>query len=228
MTGVQTCALPICFPVTIGGVKSVWDMIQGIASAIGWVIWYKYNSTTSNFELTFQSVPRNKTAADYLLDYKENLLSLPVEMSGTEIYNQMLLYYTDSATGTVKYVSAENTASDEIEFSKIIPSGETINVLYSYQSGIKKCVFSGYVGNSMSISEDNSTIDLTCSDEAYRLQKAYIDNVQYNIVRTYAVEKVYAEELIQNTLDDIFGAGGITLYTPVASGQLIEITCKLS
>ena len=114
-------------------------------------------------------------------------------------------------------------ASDEIEFSKIIPSGETINVLYSYQSGIKKCVFSGYVGNSISISEDNSTIDLTCSDKAYRLQKAYIDNVQYNIVRTYAVEKVYAETLIQNTLNDIFGAGEITLYTPVASGQLIQI-----
>ena len=95
----------------MGGGISVWDMIQGIASAIGWAIWYKYNSTTSNFELTFQSVPRNKTVADYTLDYKENLLSLPVEMSGTEIYNQMLLYYTDSTTGTVKYVSAENTAS---------------------------------------------------------------------------------------------------------------------
>ena len=80
------------------------------------------------------------------------------------------------------------------------------------------------MGNSISISEDNSTIDLICSDKAYRLQKAYIDNVQYNIVRTYAVEKVYAETLIQNTLNDIFGAGEITLYTPVASGQLIEIT----
>ena len=30
MTGVQTCALPICFPVTIGGVNGQLNQIQGV------------------------------------------------------------------------------------------------------------------------------------------------------------------------------------------------------
>ena len=56
--------------------------------------------------------------------------SLPVEMSGTEIYNQMLLYYTDSTTGTVKYVSAENTASVNSYGGRvgIIKEGQTLGI----------------------------------------------------------------------------------------------------
>ena len=39
MTGVQTCALPICFPVTIGGSLSVNDYVQ--------LIWYVSNTNVS-------------------------------------------------------------------------------------------------------------------------------------------------------------------------------------
>jgi len=86
-------------------------MFQGIASAIGWVLSYEYNSSTGNFELTFRSVPRNKTTADYAIDYNNDLLALPVTISGTEIYNSLLLFYKDGASGKVEYVKAENTAS---------------------------------------------------------------------------------------------------------------------
>jgi len=117
-----------------------------------------------------------------------------------------------------------NPNTQEITLNRKLKNGETLEIMYSYQEGVRTCIFSGYIGNSINISEDNSQIQLICSDKVYRLQKAYIDQVEYNKVREYAVEKVFAEELIQNTLDDIFGVGQITLYTPVPSGQLIEIT----
>ena len=80
------------------GGKTVWDMFQGIASAIGWVLSYEYNSSTGNFELTFRSVPRSKTIADYTIDYNNDLLALPVTIAGTEIYNSLLLYYKNSTS----------------------------------------------------------------------------------------------------------------------------------
>lgn len=117
-----------------------------------------------------------------------------------------------------------NPNTQEITLNRKLLTNETLEIMYSYQEGIKTCIFSGYIGNLIAISDDNSQIQLTCSDKVYRLQKTYIDQVEYNKVRDYAVEKVFAEELMQNTLDDIFGSGEITLFTPVASGQLIEIT----
>ena len=126
---------------------------------------------------------------------------------------------TVDGTGAIFYPNTQ-----EITLNRKLKNGETLEIMYSYQEGIKTCIFSGYLGNSINISEDNSQIQLICSDKVYRLQKAYIDQTEYNKIRDYAVEKVFAEELIQNSLVDIFGAGQITLYTPVASGQLIEIT----
>ena len=33
MTGVQTCALPICFPVTIGGIKDLQDTVEKVLNS---------------------------------------------------------------------------------------------------------------------------------------------------------------------------------------------------
>ena len=97
---------------------------------------YEYNSSTGNFELTFRSVPRAKTAADYTIDYNNDLLALPVTIAGTEIYNSLLLYYKNSVSGKVEYVKSENTASVNSYGRRvgIIKEGQTLGISDSTQA----------------------------------------------------------------------------------------------
>jgi len=67
----------------------------------------------------------------------------------------------------------------------------------------------GYLGDL--IRTDAHTVTCECRDLAKRLQDAYIETST-----TYT--DMDAEDVIQQILDDYFGAGEITLYTPVASG----------
>ena len=66
-------------------------------------------------------------------------------------------------------------------------------------------LFSGYISADISIDGEVDTLQVFCSDKAWRLQKKYIDNLETNVIRTYEVETLLAETLMQNILDDLFG-----------------------
>lgn len=116
-----------------------------------------------------------------------------------------------------------DTATNEVVFSRNIESIETVTISYSYYENEPVLLFSGYISADISIDGEVDTLQVFCSDKAWRLQKKYIDNLETNVIRTYAVETLLAETLMQNILDDLFGIGEIALYVPVSTGQQIEI-----
>lgn len=116
-----------------------------------------------------------------------------------------------------------DTATNEVVFSRNIESYETVKISYSYYQNEPVLLFSGYISADISIDGEVDTLQVFCSDKAWRLQKKYIDNLETNVIRTYAVETLLAETLMQNILDDLFGVGEIVLYVPVSTGQQIEI-----
>lgn len=116
-----------------------------------------------------------------------------------------------------------DTVTNEVVFSRNIESYETVTISYSYYENEPALLFSGYISADISIDGEVDTLQVFCSDKAWRLQKKYIDNLETNVIRTYAVETLLAETLMQNILDDLFGVGEIPLYVPVSTGQQIEI-----
>ena len=116
-----------------------------------------------------------------------------------------------------------DTATNEVVFSRDIESYETVTISYSYYENKPALLFSGYISADISIDGEVDTLQVFCSDKAWRLQKKYIDNLETNVIRNYEVETLLAETLMQNILDDLFGIGEITLYVPVSTGQQIEI-----
>lgn len=116
-----------------------------------------------------------------------------------------------------------DTATNEVVFNRNIETYETVTISYSYYQNEPVLLFSGYISADISIDGEVDTLQVFCSDKAWRLQKKYIDNLETNVIRTYAVETLLAETLMQNILDDLFGVGQITLYVPVSTGQQIEI-----
>lgn len=117
-----------------------------------------------------------------------------------------------------------DTTTNEVVFSRNIESYETVTISYSFYENLPNLLFSGYISADISIDGEVDTVQVFCSDKAWRLQKKYIDNLETNVIRTYEVETLLAETLMQNILDDLFGVGEIALYVPVATGQQIEIT----
>ena len=117
-----------------------------------------------------------------------------------------------------------DATTNEVVFNRNIESYETVTISYSYYENLPSLLFSGYISADISIDGEVDTVQVFCSDKAWRLQKKYIDNLETNVIRTYEVETLLAETLMQNILDDLFGSGEIALYVPVATGQQIEIT----
>src|SRR5574344_909562 len=117
-----------------------------------------------------------------------------------------------------------DTTTNEVVFNRNIESYETVTISYSFYENLPSLLFSGYISADISIDGEVNTVQVFCSDKAWRLQKKYIDNLETNVIRTYEVETLLAETLMQNILNDLFGVGEIALYVPVATGQQIEIT----
>ena len=70
MTGVQTCALPICFPVTINGelrVNEIWEKIKGFDN---YIVSNKGNVINTKFGILKKQ--RNTKTGYKIIDLKEN------------------------------------------------------------------------------------------------------------------------------------------------------------
>lgn len=117
-----------------------------------------------------------------------------------------------------------DTTTNEVVFNRNIESNESVTISYSFYENLPSLLFSGYISADISIDGEVDAVQVFCSDKSWRLQKKYIDNLETNVIRTYEVETLLAETLMQNILDDLFGVGEIALYVPVATGQQIEIT----
>lgn len=88
---------------------SVWDAIQNVAKQIGWFLGYRWNG--SEYALTFMEPPRDKTTADFELNWEDDIYHESLEISDADIRNVVTVTYRDKATGERKTVTVINDES---------------------------------------------------------------------------------------------------------------------
>ena len=89
---------------------SVWDAIQNIAKQMAWFLGYRWDGT--QFVLTFLEPPRNKTTADFRLDWEDDIYRETLEIGDSEIRNALTITYRDKTTG--KRVTLRHTEHSQL------------------------------------------------------------------------------------------------------------------
>lgn len=105
------CPIPsgVTFDKMVVEYCSVWDAIQNVAKQIGWFLGYRWNG--SEYALTFMEPPRDKTTADFELNWEDDIYHESLEISDADIRNVVTVTYRDKATGERKTVTVINDES---------------------------------------------------------------------------------------------------------------------
>lgn len=143
------------------------------------------------------------------------------------------IIYAENGTYTATgYWDADNS---RFVFGATIPIGENIKIGYSYYTEDFEMLFSGYVGDSIEVSENGKQISLTCRDKAKILQDTYIDRkfVNVDIDEVTRVDNAYfpfAADGTDTITGDIsgFNIGDIVKIQNIGNAEVLDITETVS
>jgi hypothetical protein len=143
------------------------------------------------------------------------------------------IIYAENGTYTATgYWDSDN---NRFVFGATIPAGENIKIGYSYYTEDFEMLFSGYVGDSIEVSENGKQISLTCRDKAKILQDTYIDRkfVNVDIDEVTRVDNAYfpfAADGTDTITGDIsgFNIGDIVKIQNIGNAEVLDITETVS
>ena len=130
----------------------------------------------------------------------------------TPVWDSWSEWATDGTwfSGSVYY----DTVTEEFVFSSTPPAGVVINLIYSYFEDDLDLIFSGYLGDRISINDLEKEINIDFRDKSKLLQDYYIEDLG-TTVPTYTTGVEYAVETV---IQDILTATtGTTLKVPAAT-----------
>lgn len=92
---------------------SVWNAIQNIATQMGWFLGYRWDG--EEYALMFFEPPREKTTADFLLDWEDSIYKEGLTISDADIRNAVTITYRDKQKGkraTLRYTDHPELRND--------------------------------------------------------------------------------------------------------------------
>lgn len=111
--------------------QTVWSVISGLVTSIGWYIGFRYSPIVQQYVLTLLEPPRTKTTADFALTHTDDIYTAQGKLDFSSIRNYIMVKYID--------IDGKEQHVDPFDPTSISKYGERLFVLESENTkGITK------------------------------------------------------------------------------------------
>lgn len=116
--------------------------------------------------------------------------------------------------------------NNEFVFTSNVPSNYEFDIGYSYFTEEPRMIFSGYLGDSISVNIEEDDVTITARDESKILMETYMDAQNYRPL-DYTDPDVDFIQFLQETFDNTLGEDFVTVTNPEGLSSDIEVSGDL-